>query len=621
MQLPQRKGEDRFIPAGRYRQLEESLRRNPKLAQVQSLIISAFDRRTRMLPFVTFDWYTVPCGPRSIAGALVEAGMAKTRCSLQLWNPRLRTSEARMEGRTIDMLGVSSLQVHSAASYRVVEDAWRLGDARPLILAGGPKAIYEPMDFFGLGPQGDMGADVAVTGEEPVLLELLAVLSEFGAEPGKMRAAFARARQAGALRDIPGLVYGEDGRCDGKHLIYTGAPRLLRDLDELPMPILGFRTIEPAHHRTTLSSKAMTADALGKRHVVVAILITRGCKFDCHYCSVPGYNYHSYRRKSAGRVVEEFVQCYQQLHSRYFFGTDDNFFNDRRYAQELLTAMGGATVENRPLGRYIKFATEATVADAYKCRDLFPIARHGRAGLWALWMGVEDLSGVLVDKGQAPTITREVFARMRENDICPVIMMMHHDRQPLYSPGKLTGLIDQVKYLHQAGALGLQCTLANPAIGSRWVNETYRQGLVYGRIGGKKIEDVECDGNHIAVAGRVDPLRMQWNVLRAYTSFYNPWNLMMAMRHKKEFIRNKYVLFQLWGMVGLVRTVWRLKGYLWRLWWGPIERVRGWPEKYRRAGSPFAELIAGEEAKASAVALGTSKAGTGQREMEPKSVV
>ncbi len=87
MELPHRKIEDRFLPAGRYRSLEKTLRSKGQLAEVRSLVVSAFDRRTRMLPFIYIDWYLVPCGPRSVAAALYDAGLHKTRLVYQLWNP------------------------------------------------------------------------------------------------------------------------------------------------------------------------------------------------------------------------------------------------------------------------------------------------------------------------------------------------------------------------------------------------------------------------------------------------------------------------------------------------------------------------------------------------------
>jgi hypothetical protein len=90
MELPQRYGEDRFLPVGHYRSLQDKLLRNSGLSEVRSLVISAFDRTSRMFPFVNFDWYTLPCGPRSIAAAMHEAGFIRTRFVYQLWNPNIR---------------------------------------------------------------------------------------------------------------------------------------------------------------------------------------------------------------------------------------------------------------------------------------------------------------------------------------------------------------------------------------------------------------------------------------------------------------------------------------------------------------------------------------------------
>jgi len=591
MELPQRKGEDRFLSPGRYREMEQCLVRHGKLDEVRSLVVSAFDRRTRMLPFIFVDWHTVPCGPRSIAGALVAAGMPRTRLVYQLWNPKVLPSRAQIDGGSIDMLLVSSMQVHSAASFRLVEDAWNMGDRRPLILAGGPKACYEPFDYFGLGPDGAVGADVVVTGEEAVLLELLNVLAEFGAGPGQMRTAFDRARKNGALEKIPGLVFPADGRCDGNHLINTGVQRMVQDLDELPMLLPGFKTLEPPHRGKVLAPRPMAPEKIGRKATVTAILITRGCKFHCHYCPIPSYNQRAFRRKSPARMVAEFSEGVRYLNSKYFFGADDNFFNDRDYARKLLETMAATRIDGVRLGRKIRFGTESTVFDAYKNRDLLPLASHHGCGLNGIWLGIEDLSATLVDKGQGPEIVKNLFAEMIKNDISPMVMLMHHDRQPLRSPGELTGLIDQIKFLHRAGAMSVQCTVANPAVGSRWMSEVYEKSLLYRRVGGQPIRDRDFDGNHVLAADVPQPWRMQLNLLRGYAAFYNPINLLRTLCKPKQYLRDKYIFYQIFGMAGLARTAWALKGYLWRLWRGPIEKASAWPEKFRRPGSPYTGLI------------------------------
>ena len=591
MELPQRKKDDRFLPPGTYRSLEQSLRSKKQLAQVRSLVVSAFDPRTRMLPFVHIAWYMVPCGPRSIAAALYDSGLQKTRLVYQNWNPQFRPSRAMIDSAKLDMLLVSSVQVHSAPSYRLIEDAWLAGKVRPLIIAGGPKACYEPFDYFALGPNGQLGADVVVTGEEPVLLELLNVLADFGAGQGTMLTAFNRARQAGALSNIPGLVYALDGRHDGKNLINTGPQRLMRDLDDLPMPSTGFRMLEEPHKRATLSNQPMPLDKACRPPMTANLLMTRGCKFHCHYCPIPAYNQRSLRQKSPQRIIAEFIDCYRNMGTRRFFGADDNFFNRRSYTKELLEAMASTQVDGRPLGRRIHFRTEATVADVYKNRDLLPIAK--KAGLTAIWMGVEDLSATLVDKGQGPAITEALFTEMIAKRIRPMAMMMYHQGQPLHSRHRLRGLINQIHFLHKIGTIGVQICITVPIIGSRWANQAYTTDLVYESLGKHKIEDVQYDGNHLVASNcpDADAWRKPFNLLRGYVAFYNPLNLFWALLNRWRPLGVHRCQQQMWGISSLARTAWRLKGHIWRLWRGPIKRFNDWPAKFRQPGSPYPDLI------------------------------
>jgi radical SAM superfamily enzyme YgiQ (UPF0313 family) len=145
-----------------------------------------------------------------VAAALYAAGLTNLRVAMSQWNPNLQPSTARIDGRPPELLLISAMQIHSAVAYRLIRDAWELGKNRPLIIVGGPKAIYQPWDLFGLSPDGREGADVVVTGEEFVLLELLDRILEFKRPGDTLRDAFRRARGADALENIPGLVYRPD---------------------------------------------------------------------------------------------------------------------------------------------------------------------------------------------------------------------------------------------------------------------------------------------------------------------------------------------------------------------------------------------------------------------------
>src|SRR5579872_508669 len=260
MELPIRARDDVYIPNGGYRSLVSRLRISPARRCWSSIIAYAFDRRTRVMPFRTFDSKVVPCGVRSLAASLLECGFEQTRIVLQQWTPNFQPSAAVQAGYPIDLLLISCMGLHAAEAYRMVKDAHSLGANRPLILIGGPKAIYEPEDCFGAGYDliGD-GVDVACTGEEYVFLALLRLLAEEAGAGERPLSVFRRVRSQGLLDEIPGLVYRPPDQLSGRpFLINTGIQRLVRDLDELPMPLDAMRVIEPAHRGRTLSVRPMT---------------------------------------------------------------------------------------------------------------------------------------------------------------------------------------------------------------------------------------------------------------------------------------------------------------------------------------------------------------------------
>src|SRR5690606_26777371 len=110
----------------------------------------------------------------------------------------------QLDGRVPDLFMVSSMQIHSAECRALIRDACRIEPARrPLIIAGGAKTIYEPWDVFNADPADPWGADVSITGEEYVLLNLLEVLLSIRANGETLRSAFIRARREGLLDEIP----------------------------------------------------------------------------------------------------------------------------------------------------------------------------------------------------------------------------------------------------------------------------------------------------------------------------------------------------------------------------------------------------------------------------------
>ena len=582
MELPRRTRGDELLKPGELLALRRRLRSLSQKHDLATVIACAFDHRTRMLPFIYADTRMVPAGVRAVGSAMVDAGFHKTRIVLQQWNKKFRPARMQLDGRVPDLFMVSTMGMHSDRALELIRDARRIDPKdRPLIIAGGSHAVYEPFLLFGeqAGPDGkpQAGPDVAVTGEEFVLLSLIEAVLSFRGDGESMRSAFFRARDAGALDEIPGLVYprGPRTESDGvaEELIDTGVQRLLGDLDELPHPVLGYQLLEPPGRGEYLSPAALPASRVRRYSPISSLVVTFGCKFACPYCPIPAYNQRQHRLKSAGRIADEMWQLNKHYGLRYFFGTDDNFFNTPSRTLDIVETLARAEFEGVPLRRTARWFTEVTVHDTLQMKEHLPLVRE--AGCRALWLGVEDMTATLVKKGQSVDKTTESFQLLRDNGICPMPMMMHHDTQPLYSRGTTNyGLLNQIRLLRKAGAVSLQVLMMTPSPGTKLFEDTFTNGLVLGRVGGREVRPYMYDGNYVVASQHARPWRKQLNLLAGYLYFYNPVWLLTNLWRRKTRVGMKPAYMQMVGMVGLTQSVRRTFGWALRLAFGKIERLK-----------------------------------------------
>ena len=573
MELPRRTRGDELLKSGALTRLRERLRIRAREHDVSSVLACAFDHRTRMLPFIFADTRMIPAGVRAVGSALADAGFDRTRIVLQQWNRNFRPSQMQLDGSIPDVFMVSSMSLHSEQCKDLIRDAHRIDPAhRPLIIAGGPHAIYEPYDLFSADPARPESADVVVTGEEFVLLSLIEAVLSMRGRGESMRSAFVRARDSRALDDVPGLVYSRGGK-NGvpEELVDTGMQRLVGDLDELPHPVLGYRLMEPPGRHATLSARAMPVREVQKRSPISSLVLTFGCKFACPYCPIPAYNQRQYRVKSGERIADEMFRLNKEYGLRFFFGADDNFFNDKARTLDIVEKLARAEFDGVKLRNRARWYTEVTVHDTLQMRDHLPLVRE--SGCRALWLGVEDLTATLIKKGQSADKTTEAFRALRDAGICPMPMMMHHDSQPLYSRRSNYGLLNQIEILRRAGAVSLQVLMLTPAVGSKLLESAYTSGQVFKSVGGKAVRPHMCDGNYVVASEHKRPWQKQLTMLAGYLYFYNPVWLVVALIRDKTPVSKKPAYMQIFGMMGLVMTIVRTSGWAMRLVFGRIERL------------------------------------------------
>ena len=576
MELPFRAKGDELLPPGAMTGLRERLRGLTAAWEahagrgIRTVAVHAFDNRTRLLPFIFYDRRMFPGGIRGLGSALADVGCPETRLVFQQWNPRFEPSQMRLGGAIPDLFLLSTMSIHGGRADALLRDVCKIPAAeRPLVIVGGPRHNYEPWRAFGTDSSDPWGADVATTGEVFVFLSLLEALLE-GAAPGEsLRATFFRLRDAGALQDIPGLVYAEGPvRGAATALVDTGIQRLLGNLDELPSPLPGYSQLEAPSRRATLADAPVPASRVGKLTPISIIELSYGCKFRCPYCPIPAYNQHQDRAKSPARIASEMAAIYETYGIARFFGADDNFFNRKERALAIATALAEARLsDGRRLGKVVRWGTEVTVHDTLQMKEHMNVLR--RAGCRWLWLGVEDMTATLVKKGQSVDKTREAFAAMRAEGISPMPMMMHDDSQPLVSFKGPRGLLNQIQLLRNAGAMTCQVMLLNPAQGTKLYKETYETGLTYERVNGKTVEPHMHSGNHLVASRAKRPYLRQFNVTLAYSYFYNPIRLLLALVWSRS-PRGWFVdsAFQTMGNLGVLRNWWETPKWMWHLWWG-----------------------------------------------------
>ena len=247
-----------------------------------------------------------------------------------------------------DMICISSI---TSTAPRAYEIAKRFSGKKIPVVMGGPHSTFMTEESL-------QHANYVVRGEgEETIIELVNLLS-------------GNANINQHVGIIKGLSYWHNGR------IYHNPNReLIPDLNIYPIPDLNL--------------------VYRWNKTVIPVATSRGCPFNCKFCSVIPMFGRKIRTRSTGLVIEELKQV-EKYKPRHVFIIDDNFApkKERARVKELLKAM----IENS-----IKLEWSAQVrADAAEDEELLVLMK--KAGCFAVYIGFESINPEtlrLYNKGQS----------------------------------------------------------------------------------------------------------------------------------------------------------------------------------------------------------------------------
>ncbi|MFA9453988.1 MAG: radical SAM protein [Candidatus Aminicenantaceae bacterium] len=193
--------------------------------------------------------------------------------------------------READLVGISTITSTAPRAYLIAD--WVRKNGVPVLL-GGPHVTF-------LADEALQHADFVIRGEGELALMYLIDAWESDRD----------------FSSVPNLSYVVDGE-----VRHNALGAVEEDLDRIPFPDLS----------------ALLADGKGiLGHRTIPVQTSRGCPFDCAFCSVTGMFGKGYRFRSPQNVIEELRQYDHPKNHIFFY--DDNFAANPKRMKELLQAM------------------------------------------------------------------------------------------------------------------------------------------------------------------------------------------------------------------------------------------------------------------------------------------
>ncbi|MGA2192127.1 MAG: radical SAM protein [Nitrospirota bacterium] len=234
------------------------------------------------------------------------------------------------EIETYDIVGISTITSTAKRAYKLADDLRAKGKT---VIMGGPHPTFLPDEAL-------EHSDYVVRGEgEETLVELLDAIAS-----------------GSSLEDIRGLSFRT-----ASGTIHSPKRELIADLDRHPAPDFSL-----VHGWT------------GK--TIMPMATSRGCPFDCRFCSVIHMFGRKYRFKSIERILEELREA--ETFTGFVFFIDDNFTADKKRTKELLQRMISGGIR-------LKWSAQVR-SDAAKDRELLRLMK--KAGCTNVFVGFESIN-------------------------------------------------------------------------------------------------------------------------------------------------------------------------------------------------------------------------------------
>jgi radical SAM superfamily enzyme YgiQ (UPF0313 family) len=407
-----------------------------------------------------------------------------------------------------DLVCISSISSTAPRAYELADFYRQQGI--PVVLGGAHSSF--------LPDEGLEHADFVICGEgDEALPELVATLST-----------------GGDWRNLRNLAFKEDGTVQRN----PWRP-FLEDLDSLPIPdyhlIHGWK---------------------GNGAHCVSIATSRGCPFNCRFCSVILLFGRKYRMNSVDRIMEEIRVNGSQAHHIFF--CDDNFTANREHTKELCHRILAENLN-------IEWSAQVRVEAA---RDPELMGLMAKAGCYIVFVGLESINPATLkayNKSQTVDNIKECVINFHKYGIRVHGMFVFGADDDHFQV-----IRDTVKFSRQVDLDSLQYLILTPVPGTPFYQDMEAQNRIICK------DWSQYDGHHAVFQPKqFTAYELQYETIRAMKKFYS-WSSVMKRLLARDWF---FVKLKAYARVLMWRSHWDKSNYVEQLrqqFFSRVRQLRAW---------------------------------------------
>jgi anaerobic magnesium-protoporphyrin IX monomethyl ester cyclase len=369
---------------------------------------------------------------------MTEPSFLKVEDTIEVGMPYGRIRE-EIRRRKPDIVGIANPFTCQAEHAVRVGNIVKEVDPSILTVVGGPHVTVVPLEFL----KEAKNVDIAVVGEgEYAMLDIVS---------------FSEGRKE--ISEVQGIAYRKD------EAVVLNSPRpFIKNLDELPYP--AYHLVEMEQY---LNPKQIEYRSFKDR--AISMITSRGCPFNCSFCSVHLHMGKMFRAHSANYVLNHIEHVVNKYRVKTIFFEDDNLTFDLKRFEAIC---------DKIIEKDIKFNWETPNGVRPDYLTLNLLKKMKKSGCQSVFFGIESGDQYILDNVIGKSLNLKDVIKVAK--MCKDIGLKTGAFYIIGFPGEkkenMLRTVELALRLKKEFDVGMHLFFATPSYGTRLYEECKKKGYI-----------------------------------------------------------------------------------------------------------------------------------------------